>query len=76
VTPVADYLARRLPRATPVLEPLLVLHLTMRLDADGRAAPGLPHAVTAHARARLRAVAQAAWTSFGRGPCPRHTASG
>jgi hypothetical protein len=76
VSPVAGYLARRLPRATPVLEPLPILHLTVRPDAAGRAALGLPRAVTTHACARLRAVAQAAWTSFGRGPCPRRSASG
>jgi hypothetical protein len=41
VSPATGYLARCLPRATLVFEPLSVLHLTVRVDADGRAAPGL-----------------------------------
>jgi hypothetical protein len=76
VSPTKNYLARCLPHATLVLEPLPVLHLITRLEADGCAASGLPRAVTAHARARLRVVTQAVWTGFGRGSCPRRTASG
>jgi hypothetical protein len=45
VSPTIGYLARRLPHATWVLEPLPALHLTARLDADGRAAPGLLRAI-------------------------------
>jgi hypothetical protein len=64
VSPATGYLSQRLPRATPVLEPLPIQQLTVRLDADGRVALGLVHTVT---------MARAAWTGFSRGPCPRRT---